>query len=185
MKVIREVVGALESSGVRYATIGGFAMTLRGVQRATVDLDFILMLDDLAKADTILAGFGYQRAFRSENVSHYISPDGDWGRIDILHAFRGPSLSMLDRSDSIEIEPGIALRVVQIEDIIGLKIQALCNDPGRAESDWHDIRMLVRTAREHGASLDWELLADYLQLFGLPDRLAELKTLHGATDQNR
>ncbi len=181
-KVITEVVGALEAARIRYATIGGFAMALRGVQRTTVDLDFILMLEDLARADEILRGFGYERAFRSENVSHYISADGDWGRIDILHAFRGPSLGMLRRADLIEIEPGISLRVVQIEDIVGLKVQALCNDPSRAEGDWHDIRQLVRTAHAQGATLDWDLLGDYLSLFRMLDRLPELKSLHGATD---
>lgn len=185
LKVIREVVGALEGAGVRYATIGGFAMALRGVQRATVDLDFILMLDDLAKADEILRRFGYERAFHSKNVSHYVSSEGDWGRIDLLHAFRGPSLSMLRRADRIEIEAGVSLPVVQIEDIVGLKIQALSNDPSRAENDWHDIRQLVRAAREQDTPLDWALLGDYLTIFGLPGRIADLKTLYGATDQNR
>jgi hypothetical protein len=59
IKVVTQVVGALEQAGVRYATIGGFAMALRGVQRATVDLDFILMLEDLSKADAIFRRFGY------------------------------------------------------------------------------------------------------------------------------
>jgi hypothetical protein len=154
------------------------------VQRATVDLDFILMLEDLEKADGILRGFGYERTFRSTNVSHYLSSDGDWGRIDILHAFRGPSLGMLRRAELLTVEPGIALRVVQIEDIIGLKIQALSNDPSRMESDWHDIRLLVRTARELGAPLDWKLVGDYLDLFHLENRLTELKKLHGTTEQN-
>lgn len=183
LKVITDVIGALEAAGVRYATIGGFAMALRGVQRATVDLDFILMLEDLPKADGILRRFGYERAFRSENVSHYISAQQDWGRIDILHAFRGPSLSMLRRAEAIEVEPGVTLKVVQIEDIVGLKIQALINDPSRAEGDWHDIRQLVCTAKERGASLDWDLLGDYLDIFKMSDRLTELKSLYGATDR--
>ncbi len=46
-KVIKEVVSELEAAGIRYATIGGFAMALRGVQRATIDLDFILAFEDL------------------------------------------------------------------------------------------------------------------------------------------
>jgi hypothetical protein len=182
IKVVTQVVGALEQAGVRYATIGGFAMALRGVQRATVDLDFILMLEDLSKADTILRHFGYTRAFQSENVSHYLSPDRDWGRIDILHAFRGPSLGMLKRADLIDFESGVALRVVQIEDIIGRKIQALCNDPDRAENDWHDIRLLIRHAREQSAFLDWKLIGDYLETFRMSHRLPELQALHGSPD---
>lgn len=51
--VIEKVIKRLDKEGVRYALIGGFVMGLRGVQRATVDMDFILMLDDMSKADRI------------------------------------------------------------------------------------------------------------------------------------
>jgi hypothetical protein len=50
-KVFKEVTSQLDEADVRYALIGGFAMALRGVQRATVDLDFILMLEDLDRAE--------------------------------------------------------------------------------------------------------------------------------------
>jgi hypothetical protein len=46
IKVIGQVVVQLEASQIRYALIGGFAMALRGVQRTTMDLDFILLLED-------------------------------------------------------------------------------------------------------------------------------------------
>jgi hypothetical protein len=179
-RVIARVCGNLDAAGIRYALIGGFAMALRGVQRATMDLDFILMLDDLEAADRILAETGYRREFRSENVSHYLSPDAAWGRIDILHAFRGPSLGMLRRAERLSVSPDLALPVITTEDIVGLKIQALVNDPSRAVGDWHDIRLHLESARDQGQSLDWELLEDYLRLFQLESKLPELKTIHGA-----
>jgi hypothetical protein len=181
LKVISQVVGDFQSAGVHYALIGGFAMALRGVQRATTDLDFILLLEDMPKADAILARYGYQRVFHSENVSHYISPDVEWGRIDILHAFRRPSMGMLERAESIAVSDQLSLRVVQLEDLIGLKVQALVNDPARAEGDWSDIRMLVDSARERGAAIDWELVGDYLTIFHLEEKLSELKRRHGQT----
>jgi len=181
LKVIEAVTIRLDAADVRYALIGGFAMALRGVQRATVDLDFILMLEDMEKADAIFRGFGYQRAFHSENVSQYISDDLELGRIDILHAFRGPTLGMLERADRIEIEAGCALPVVHVEDIIGLKVQASVNDPKRATRDWADIRMMLETFSESGRTIDWELLTDYLALFGLDDKLEEMKEWYGAT----
>ena len=58
-----------------------------------------------------------------------------WGRIDILHAFRNPSLGMLARAEAVEIEPGLSIRVARVEDIIGLKVQALTNNPARAEGE--------------------------------------------------
>ncbi len=88
---------------------------------------------------------------------------------------------MLERAEAIDVEPGGSLRVVQIEDIVGLKIQALINDPSRVEGDWHDIRQLVCTAREQSVQLDWDLLGDYLDIFRMADRRSELKSLYGAT----
>jgi len=153
---------------------------MRGVQRATVDLDFILMLEDLDRADAILKGCGYQRAFRSENVSHYSAGNRSLGRIDLLHAFRGPSLSMIARAERLEVSDGLSLPVVQAEDIIGLKIQAAVNDPQREVGDWTDIRLLIETAAQTGVSLDWELISDYLELFELG---RELRRMRGWYDQ--
>ena len=181
-KVIADVCGRLDKAGVRYALIGGFAMALRGVQRATMDLDFILMLEDLAKADAILVELGYRRNFHSENVSHYTSAAADWGRIDLLHAFRGPSLGMLRRAERLKVDAELQLPVVQIEDLIGLKIQALVNDPSRAVGDWGDIRLLLEAARQQRVALDWKLLEDYLRLFDLEHKLPELKSMHGPTE---
>ena len=177
--VIRRVVGALESAGIHYALIGGFAMALRGVQRATMDLDFILMLEDMGKADQILRDSGYERIFQSENVSHYVASDRDWGRIDILHAFRGPTLGMLKRAESMQVMGDLRIRVVHMEDIIGLKVQAAANDSARASRDWADIRMMLEAAGEQVREIDWSLLTDYLEIFHLAARLPELKGYYG------
>jgi len=181
-RVIRQLVSALEKGGVSYALIGGFAMGLRGVQRATMDLDFILMLEHLDAADRILLDCGYLRTFRSENVSHYESTDRDWGRVDILHAFRGPTLGMLARAEAIPVLGDFHIKVVQAEDLIGLKVQALVNDPRRADRDWTDIRLLLEAASAQGGQIDWELIADYLEIFHLEAMLTELKDWHGKTD---
>lgn len=169
-RVIEEVCGRLDDAGVRYALIGGFAMALRGVQRATVDLDFIMLLEDLDRADAILRGQGYERDFHSENVSHYRAGDSAFGRIDILHAFRAPAVGMLGRAERLDVGAGLTLPVAAMEDIIGLKVQAAVNDPRRSEQDWLDIRLLVEAAAIQGSSLDWQLIGDYLEIFDLKDR---------------
>ncbi len=182
IRVIEKVTSQLDASGIRYALIGGFAMALRGVQRATVDLDFILMLDDWEQADRIFQAAGYTRAFKNENVSHYMAKDDALGRIDILHAFRGPTVSMLKRAERIEVADGLTLPVVQVEDIIGLKVQALVNSPKRGAADWADIQMILETTAEQEQSIDWELLEEYLKLFDLDHKLETLKQWHGQTN---
>ena len=175
----------MDAAGIRYALIGGFAMALRGVQRATVDLDFIIMLEDLEKADAIFVEAGYERAFHNENVSHYLSDQSEMGRINILHAFRGPTLKMLEQADRLQIDSDHTLPVIKIEDIIGLKIQATVNDPQRKTRDYADIRMMLETSAEMEQILDWELIEDYLELFNLRDFLGEMKSWYGPIDGNR
>ncbi|GAB4174184.1 MAG: hypothetical protein Kow0020_09600 [Wenzhouxiangellaceae bacterium] len=151
-------------------------MALRGVQRATVDLAFLVLMGDLERVHPLLRLHGYQRVFHSDNVSHYRSERVDFGRIDFLHAFRSPSVAMLDRADRIDIGNGRALPVVATEDIIGLKVQAAVNDPERAEQDWLDIRLLLEASAACGSDIDWALIDDYLGIFDLHERRKTLKT---------
>ena len=174
-RVLPDLCKRLDERSVRYALIGGFGMAMRGVQRATLDLDFILALEDLEAADEILRTLSFTRYFHSENVSHYRRDDQNW-RVDLLHAFRKPSLAMLKRAERLEIERGPSLPVAAVEDIIGLKVQAMSNDPSRAEQDWLDIRLLVRTAGELNQPLDWELIEQYLELFDKQELLAALRS---------
>ncbi len=181
--VLDQLTRALDEEGARYALIGGFAMALRGVQRATVDLDFILLLKDLDKTHAVLEKFGYRRGFKSENVSHYVSDDANLGRIDLLHAFRSPTLSMLDRAERLEITESLRVPVVAIEDIIGLKIQATVNDPKRNTSDWADIRLLLEHCYEENRQPNWDLISDYLKIFQLEAKLDAMKEWYEASDK--
>ncbi|MCX6864679.1 MAG: nucleotidyl transferase AbiEii/AbiGii toxin family protein [Verrucomicrobia bacterium] len=179
--VLSRVVTALDAQGVHYALIGGMAMALHGLQRTTLDLDFILLLGDLAAADQILRSHGYHREFHSENVSHYLGDDPTLGRIDLLHAFRDPTLGMLERATRLPWPDGTAVPVVSLEDLIGLKVQALVNDPSRHGRDWADILQMIRHAGDAAIPIDWELVADYLALFDFGDKLPELAHVYGQT----
>lgn len=172
-RVLPDLCRQLDDSAVRYALIGGFGMAMRGVQRATLDLDFIIALEDLDTADGVLCGLSFKRYFHSENVSHYRRDDQNW-RVDLLHAFRTPALAMLDRAERLEVEGGPSLPVAATEDIIGLKVQAMNNDPARADQDWLDIRLLVQSARQLGQSLDWQLIEQYFELFDKTDLFTAL-----------
>ena len=51
--------------------------------------------------------------------------------------------------------------VLRVEDIIGLKIQAYCNDSTRELQDKADIQNLIRKTPD----LDWERIKTYADLF--------------------
>lgn len=175
---ISKLVARLDAKNINFAVIGGMAMALRGVQRATFDLDILLMLSDLPAAHAALEMEGYSRFYHSENVSHYENRNSVLARVDILHAFRGASLGMLKRAERVSLGATCHLPVLQIEDIIGLKIQALVNDRARALGDWSDIHRLIAHSAESKRLVHWDLISEYLSIFNLESKLEELKHLY-------
>ena len=172
-RVLRELLPAFERDGIRYALIGGFALGALEVPRATADLDFLVHRDDLDRLHSILTSCGYVRAFGSENVSQYGNRDDAWGAVDFLHAWRPVSLAMLQRAIAKPVFEGtLVARVVQPEDVVGLKVQAMVNDPQRRAKETADIEAV---AGAYGARLDWRRLLEYYDLFGLRSEWEELQ----------
>ena len=96
--VLTTLLAEFDRLRIRYAAIGGFALGVLGVPRATLDLDFLVHRDDLDKLDTSLTALGYQRFVDTENVSQYRHVDTLWGSVDFVHAFRKFALAMLERA---------------------------------------------------------------------------------------
>jgi hypothetical protein len=55
-----EFVAALNQRQLAYAVCGGWAMTIHGCPRATMDIDVMVLADDLAEAWKIATNLGYQ-----------------------------------------------------------------------------------------------------------------------------
>jgi len=82
----------------------------------------------------------------------------------------------------LEKYEGFAIPVVQVEDIIGLKIQASVNDPRRQSRDWSDIRQILESCAESHQTIDWEILGDYLDLFDLKNELQKMRIWYDSID---
>jgi len=176
---LEELANRFQAQGIDFALMGGFALGIWGAQRATIDLDFLILLDDMEPAHTILTSLGYELRHKSENVSQYISPLKTFGEIDFLHAFRAVSKAMLQRAAKKEIfSAGLTIKVLQPEDIIGLKVQALTNDPSRKNIDFADIETLIH---HYGSRLDWQLVKSYFDLFEQGDLFKSLRGRYGST----
>ncbi len=162
-KVLQFIINDFSENDVRYALIGGFAMGAFGIIRATMDLDILIDRNDLPAVEQIMGARLYRCVYKTENVSQYISDLKVFGQIDFLHAFRHISLSMLQRARQLPVYEGrFTVPVLAPEDIIGLKIQALSNDPSRERLEAADIQLII----EHfGKNIDWGLLQEYFQLF--------------------
>lgn len=179
-EITRKLVAAFAEKDVSYGLIGGYAVGLWGVPRGTVDMDFLVRLDDMSKVQLVMRSLGYEVRFSSENVTQYQSTLGIFGEIDFLHAFRAASLGMLERTvQKTLFQDGVSIRVLLPEDLIGLKVQAFSNDASREPIDMYDIEALMRI---HGAGLDWELVGGYFELFDCTELFQELKGKYHAAD---
>jgi len=171
--ILSVLIEKFKENEVRYALMGGLALGLWGVGRSTVDIDVLVERDDLGKINRIMQELGYECKFKSENVSQYVSPLKIYGEVDFLHAFREASLEMLRQAVEKEIfEGSLKVRVLVPEDIIGLKLQAIKNNPSREKEDLEDIKALVSL---HGRNLNWLLIEKYARLVDMIDVYKKLK----------
>lgn len=171
--VIEKILAEFEKANVRYALMGGFALGALGIPRATVDIDFLVLRDDMERVSGIMALLGYRCVYKTENVSQYTSSEKIFGEVDFLHAFREASVGMLDRAEEKQMfGEELTIKVVRPEDLIGLKVQAMANDETRRATDMADIEALMA---HYGTKLDWPLIEEYFSIFGMNETAKELR----------
>lgn len=166
LDAIRLVHDAAVRHGFRIALIGGFALPFHGVRRATGDVDFLVEAQGADALHEALAAAGYETLHRSHDAANYRGRETPLIGVDVLYARRPPTLAMLGRAAIPR--GGGDVPVVDVEGLIGLKLQALVNDPTRRRQDEADIVALLTL---HLPSLDRALLAEYFALFDRQDDL--------------
>ncbi|MCC7460980.1 MAG: nucleotidyl transferase AbiEii/AbiGii toxin family protein [Gammaproteobacteria bacterium] len=168
---LAQLLAVLEETGASYALIGGLALSPHGVVRGTADVDLLLEATDGDMIDAALVKLGYHCQHRSNDAGNYVRGDQ---RVDLLYAYR-PIARRLVATAAERLTPFGRLRVVSAEGLIGLKLQALANNPRRTQ-DLEDIRALLRANRGH---LDLGEMRLYFRLFDrepmLDDLLNELR----------
>lgn len=164
--LLKELVEAFATEDIAYALIGGLALASHGAQRATSDIDFLVDGDRGDDVDRIMVSRGYRALHRTQDVGNYLSEDVDRARVDYIFARRPTSREMLSRA---AIGAG-DIRVVEAEDLIGLKVQAAANDPGRSRADFADIQRILGARSD----LDLERVREYFRLFEMEGELVRI-----------
>ena len=152
------------------ALIGGLAVVVHQVVRATQDVDFLLEAEAADKVHAALVLLGYQCLHRSKDAANYVR--GTEG-LDLLYAHRPLARQLLSQAKERETPLG-CLRVISVEGLIGFKLQGYVNDPTRTR-DLDDIRALWRVNR---TSLDRVQLQEYFALFNQQQLFNELNEVN-------
>lgn len=172
LESIRLVLESARRGEFRVALIGGFALPFHGVRRATGDVDFLVEGAGGEALDADLLAARFRCLHRSQNAAHYAAPRRDLSSIDAVYARRPASLAMLDRAPERPIASAdFPVAVVDVEGIIGLKVQAIANDPKRRRRDVDDIVALLERSLP---TVDLALLREYFALFEMGDELEEI-----------
>ena len=169
----KAVVESLQREQVGFALIGGLALGVAGVARATMDIDFLVLRDDVLKVKRIMQSLGYALLHEGDEVAHFIHQNASQGRVDFLYAHRRYAREMLGRAREEPVLGGLQrLKVLGVEDQIGLKVQSSANNSSRYHQDMADIEALIRA---HRTGLDLERIKRYFELFDRGEEFERLR----------
>ena len=169
----QDVIGRLQEEGVEVALIGGLALGVAGVARATMDMDFLVLRDDAPKLKRVMRSLGYALLHETGEAAHYLHRDASRGRVDFLYAHRRYAREMLRNAREAPVLGGSErVKVLRVEDQIGLKVQASSNDPSRYHQDMADIQALLRA---HRTRLDLAHIKRYFDLFERGEEFERLR----------
>ncbi|MET0657882.1 MAG: hypothetical protein ABW110_06965 [Steroidobacteraceae bacterium] len=163
---IAETAALLGRIDASFALIGGLALASHRVIRATQDVDLLVAAEKADQIDAELLKLGYRCIHRSSDAGNYVRGSE---RLDFLYASRPIARRLL--ADATEFVTSFGrLRVINLEGLIGFKLQGVVNDSRRTQ-DLEDIRALLRANRDR---LDFAEVRQYFALFGREQLLDEL-----------
>lgn len=165
--VLLFIINNFEKKKIRYGIIGGFAFSQYGVNKNSNDLHFFAEREDAEKIDEVMQEAGYSCFNANLNVAQYISPLKEFGEIDFIFSRTEIGKKMLDRVNKFEIfDNKIKVNILKPEDLIGLKLHAIKNDPSRKTNDLIDIILVLKINKN---IIDFNIIKDYCEILSLND----------------
>ena len=144
---------------------GGLALSTMGIFRFTKDIDFVVQEESKERVHEIMTELGYEKQdFSTEEILSYFSPLRVFGQVDFLLARRRYAKAMIQRARKSTVFDGeFEVKTLPPEDLIGLKIQTIANDPrNRYVIDAPDIQRILGL---HMDKMDMDLVREYFRIF--------------------
>lgn len=172
-EVLSSLISRFNEAGIDFVLCGGLALATMNIFRFTKDIDFLILDESKERVHDIMISLDYQlQDFSNNEIRSYFSPLKVFGQVDFILAKRKYSRAMMQRALMKPLFGGkFNVKSLRIEDLIGLKIQAISNDPGnRYVIDAPDIKRLLAL---HSENIDMELVREYFKVFDQEEVLHE------------
>ncbi len=155
---LHKVADDLRDIRIRFALIGGLAVSVRAEPRFTRDIDLAVAVGDDREAESIvntllhrgysiLASLEQTSARRLATVRLRVPGEpADGVVVDLLFASSGIEPEIVAQAEIVEIAPGLALPVARVPHLIALKL--LARDDAHRPQDDLDLRMLLSAASD-------------------------------------
>lgn len=128
----RRAIELLTNLGVRFAVVGGIAVSFQAIERLTKDLDLAVAVEDDSVAQVIVHEFsqlGYliddvfeHEVTRRMATVRMISPGENPMYVDFLFATSGIENEIVDTSEEGHLFSNINARVARVPSLIALKV---------------------------------------------------------------
>lgn len=136
--LLYEIADAFEQANIKYSLVGGYALALHGIVRATVDVDFVLNLKlaDFENAEKVLAKLGLQSRLpiRAQDViqmrKEYIENRNllAWSFVDYKNPARQVDILIIHDLKNLKTEKisvaGRKIVVASLEELLKMKTTA-------------------------------------------------------------
>jgi hypothetical protein len=164
---LHNVHSLLVQAGIDAAIIGGLALGAYNVQRFTNDIDFLVDGSHRLQLKQLMLANGFTLFAETSEVIQFAGEIA----VDVLCANRPISLALLQQA---QLDQRLNIKVISAEGLIGLKIQAYCNDPKREFRDKADIAALI----EKNNALDWVSIKKFAEMFDQWPVIQQIRKLH-------
>ena len=161
---LRAVAAELESSGERFAVVGGLAVSARAAPRLTRDADIAVAVDDDAHAEALVQrlqtrGFTLiaaveQQATGRLATARLVRGSADGLVTDLLFASSGIEPEVAAGAERLSILPGLVLPVASVGHLVVMKL--LARDDRQRPLDADDLEALRAIATE----TDWKVAGE-------------------------
>jgi predicted nucleotidyltransferase len=157
--LLKEVCNQLGKKKLQFCLAGGWAVSIIGTARTTIDIDILIVLNDDVKKQVVsiletsfhlIQSHENEMKFKTLSIWRNIvslQKKGELFMIDFLIADTDYLKSIVERKMEIDYE-GISIPVIPVEDLIILKLSSF------RKQDEVDIENLLHSA----SRIDWEYL---------------------------